>query len=220
LLNLRGEVIGVNTYRFGLRGTISQIKVPRLKEVDKSVKLDGFDVYKALTEVDPTVGINYARSCRSAVPIIRKIISTGQIVRPDLGFEFDSFTWEEAVAFGWKTGGHPLKEGVVVQSVVEGSPAAKARVWVDHPYEPKGAPKPAQGLAKGDIVNVINWEHPDGKKGTETVVVKGDLLNALAQVPLGSKVKLSIQRPLLVPLEGFGKNYYRLLSVEYTLPEK
>jgi S1-C subfamily serine protease len=99
MFNLKGEVIGVNTYSM-------KAKAP---------------------------GISFARSVRTAVPVIDQLIHNGKVVRKSLGLnarELDRFV----------AATHRVKPGLVVTSVAKASIADKA------------------GLKAGDIVTQINDE--------------------------------------------------------------
>jgi S1-C subfamily serine protease len=99
MFNLKGEVIGVNTYSM-------KAKAP---------------------------GISFARSVRTAVPVIEQLIGGGRVVRKSLGLkahELDRFV----------AATHRVTPGLVVTFVSKGSVADKA------------------GLKAGDIVTRINGE--------------------------------------------------------------
>lgn len=99
MFNLKGEVIGVNTYSMKARAP----------------------------------GISFARSVRTAVPVITQLIQNGGVVRKSLGLnaqELDRFV----------AATHRVKPGLVVTFVDKGSVADKA------------------GLQAGDIVTQINDE--------------------------------------------------------------
>ena len=64
LLNMRGEVMGVNSYT-----------IPPAVAKDATGNVT----------VDPTVGINFARSSATARPFVEQIVKTGKVNRLDLG---------------------------------------------------------------------------------------------------------------------------------------
>jgi len=64
LLNLLGEVVGVNTY--GIPPTVAKDAAGNI-------------------QVDPTVGIYFARSCATARPFVEQIVQHGRVSRPGLG---------------------------------------------------------------------------------------------------------------------------------------
>ena len=156
-------------------------------------------------------------------------------MRPDPGFDFATLSWDDATIFH-------LSEGVLVTSVCAGGPAANAEVRA----VPSGAPIGLlrSGLQAGDVLTGIRWNQSDN--GYATVKSSGDLLIALAQIPPGSKLSLTVERPsskwvgVIQKAQAKGWNGQaedftpemsqelllsdpengKLLSVEYTLPTK
>src|SRR5262249_10659116 len=135
LVNSRGEVVGVNTYRF-----------PARKKVDGATG--------HLVDVDTTQGINFARSCRSAAPIVRRLILPGRAGAKGLGSGSATPPWAEAAVFA-------LPEGVQVRGIPAGSPVAAAPALCpalpalfdflapgDFALQP---PAPGAGLKVGDV---------------------------------------------------------------------
>jgi S1-C subfamily serine protease len=98
LLNLRGEVVGVNTYRFG--AIVDQDAAGRLRELDT------------------TEGINFARSARSAQPISERL-QAGPIRRVDLGAVLGTVTRE-------RSEGLSLFQGAVIGELAPDAPLEKA----------------------------------------------------------------------------------------------
>lgn len=110
LLDLHGEVVGVNSY-----GAPSTLKVADVVEAQKQNELDAGST--------PEVGLNvvqgvfYARSAATAEVYVQKIIATGQVTRLDLGV---SVSWLDPNRV------HLPSPGVFVESVSPGSAAARA----------------------------------------------------------------------------------------------
>lgn len=128
LVNLRGEVVGVNTL--------------------------------GAAEVN-TIG--FAISINSAKPIVQQLRQNGRVVRGFLGIDSDTVTPSIATAFGL-----PRNNGVVINQVVPGTPAAQA------------------DLQPGDVIFGIN-DLP--------VTGQADLQNALTnQFKPGDTVTLRINR--------------------------
>ncbi len=127
LVNLKGEVVGINT----LGSTGAQ-------------------------------GIGFSISIDSAKPIIQQLIQTGKVSVPFLGISPASVTSSIAAANGLLR-----NDGVYVQQVVSGSPAAKA------------------GLQQGDIIFGMD---------NDTVADQSDFQKALLKHKPGDTVTLKINR--------------------------
>ena len=97
LVNLRGEIVGVNTYRHA--------------EIKKSYAT-GEEYYGGLS-----AGIYFARATESAQRIIEQLITEGRVFRPALGLTVRTLTTAES----YKNDG--LWDGVLVESVDKSSPA-------------------------------------------------------------------------------------------------
>jgi serine protease Do len=129
LLNIRGEVIGVNTM--------------------------------IATSSGASAGVGFALPINMAVNAYNQIIKTGKVARGAIGIEFQRLQKPELLkAYG-------ASEGVFVDRVTPGTPAAKA------------------GLKEGDVITSFN-----GKP-----VANGDDLVALvSQTPVGSEVPITVLR--------------------------
>lgn len=102
LINLRGEVVGVNTFRH--------------VEVQKNIATG------AETKAGLGVGIYYARDSMSAQVIVQKLMSDGQVVRPALGLTVRTLTETES------NKNDVIFDCVEVESVEKNSPAAVAGI--------------------------------------------------------------------------------------------
>jgi serine protease Do len=109
LLNMRGEVVGVNTY-----GMPSSINVVRQGE-------------KIGLEADVAHGIFYARDCGTAAPFVQMLIRNGRVHRASLGLDIDmvkTLAQEEARALRY------LSPGALIAAVPKSSPADAAGLRV------------------------------------------------------------------------------------------
>jgi S1-C subfamily serine protease len=97
LVNLRGEVVGVNTYLLG--AAVS-------KDDQNNIS------------VDVPQGMYFSRSCRTAKPFAERIVSAGTVARLDLGSSLLSVVEPRVRMFGWP-------QCVYVQTTPAGSLAAK-----------------------------------------------------------------------------------------------
>jgi S1-C subfamily serine protease len=97
LLNMRGEVMGVNTYSFAPTTT---------KDASGNIT------------ADVPVGMNFARSCATAKPFVEQIVQHGKVNRPDLGAASISVSEGSEQYYNW-----PL--GVWITAVPSGSLADK-----------------------------------------------------------------------------------------------
>jgi serine protease Do len=107
-------------------------------------------------------GMGYAISINQALPIINALIEKGYITRPWMGIGITTVNDFVASLYGLS-----VNEGVLITSVVQGSPADKA------------------GLKQGDIITAVN-----GQKITDT----GELLNVISSSQIGETVKITYQR--------------------------
>ncbi|GBD11811.1 Putative serine protease HhoA [bacterium HR23] len=98
LVNLRGEVVGINTI-----------------------------------VVREAQGIGFAVGNTTVVPVVKSIVAHGRVIWPWLGVGVDNVTPGKALELGL-----PVREGVLVQGVQRGGPAAKA------------------GIQAGDVITAIN----------------------------------------------------------------
>jgi S1-C subfamily serine protease len=182
LVNLRGEVLGVNTFGYGTRVQRIKIRVPNLVQQDGSLKLQGYTDYEPLASFDATTGMNYARSASSAAPIVRLLIKNGKIERPNLGFRFETLFWANAAVFD-------LPEGVLVTAVDKDGPSARATISLV-----RGLSLTAEERSlKGCLITGVRWEKGQAK-GQTMVKSQGDLFLALALVPPGSKLILEAEK--------------------------
>ena len=182
MVNSRGEVIGVNTYRYLSRQSSRvTITVPQVALEDGKLVLKSFKVYKPLSDYDPTIGINFARSAGSAIPVIRQIIKNGKVSRPQLGLDVITLPWDEAAIYD-------LPEGVYVRGVRPDAPkftiTSVASFWGTHLYlSPQGC-----------VINKLRWENGQEKFQAD-IRSEGDLNNALVGIPSGSKLYLEAAMP-------------------------
>lgn len=188
-VNLCGEVVGVHTYGYPIETETAEIEVPRVKEVKENgkgvLKLDGHTPFKALTKVQVPEGMKYARSCESAAPLVLRLIADGKIERPAPGFTYATLTLDAAQIYGFP-------QGALVLSVDKGSPAAMASVTAD-PFL-HGMYNPRQGLSALDVVTKIEWDTAKVRHRVN-VTCTGDVLTALAQIPPGTTLYLTVHRP-------------------------
>jgi S1-C subfamily serine protease len=100
LLNLRGEVVGVNTYRFA----------PQLTRQAAG---------GAVLDVDTTEGISFARACATAEPLVERL-KKGPLRRAALGFR------PVTITRGLATDLAQLSAGAFVAELDKGGPAEQA----------------------------------------------------------------------------------------------
>jgi serine protease Do len=131
LVNMAGEVIGVNT--------------------------------AIISETRTFAGIGFALPSNTAIQIYNQLVQHGKVTRGSIGITYVADPDPSLFrAFGVKN-----NEGIVVQDVVPGKPAAKA------------------GIRPGDIITEI-----DGKKITGPTV----LLDVVANSPIGKTVQIRVNR--------------------------
>jgi S1-C subfamily serine protease len=160
LLNRRGEVIGVNTYRFGL-----------------SVEQDAETA--RLRRLDTTEGINFARSSRSAGPLVARL-TRGPIRRPDLGVRLGTVTRQISRDLS-------LFQGALIAALAP------------HSVLRQGGAKPFDVITRVEA-GVNPWAlyvrpQPGASSATWHVESEGDLHTAMAQIPPRTEVTLYIARP-------------------------
>jgi S1-C subfamily serine protease len=103
LLNMRGEVMGVNTYSY-----------PPVVTIETSGNVT----------VDTTIGINFARSSATARPFAEQIVKQGRVNRPALGCNAASMSESNQRFYNW-----PL--GARIMSVAQNSLAAQIGLKVN-----------------------------------------------------------------------------------------
>lgn len=130
LVNLRGELIGINTAIVGPGGG--------------------------------NVGIGFAIPSNMASDLVQQLLEYGEVRRGALGISAQPLTAKLASAFNV-----PTRYGVIIGSVQEGSPAAKA------------------GLVAGDVITAI-----DGRRVRDVKAVR----NRIGLVRLGQALNLTIIR--------------------------
>jgi S1-C subfamily serine protease len=185
LLNMRGEVVGVNTYEHDAMYMFPrQLKLPVVDEKGQRVKIrDGTGKEVNLYVTAPfrerlSRGVYYARSCRSAEPIVNQLIDTGKVERGSLGIK-------EAITISRRDAGDfaNCARGVRIVSLEEDSPLKEA------------------GMRPGDIIVSI---HKSTKLRREDKVYSylgsdiscvGDLNDWLASVKPGTDVRIYYHRP-------------------------
>jgi S1-C subfamily serine protease len=148
LLNMRGEVIGVNT----------QIETGN-------------------TGAMGNVGIGFAVPSNTVKDVVAQILSTGRVDRAYLGITGQPITSSLVESYNL-----PAKEGVLVQSVAEGSGAARAGLQGGETQVVVAGETYVLG---GDII--VGFE---GKKISSI----NDLRDAIAQHKPGDRVRLEIYR--------------------------
>jgi S1-C subfamily serine protease len=108
LLNMRGEVVGVNTYT-----SVSTIKLGDILAAMNGKGKSGSEVLIPVTTSG--LGMYYARSAASASLYTRQIIATGQVPRADLGIRVSMIDLNHNIL---------PRPSVLVTEVVPGSQAA------------------------------------------------------------------------------------------------
>ena len=119
-----------------------------------------------------SIGIGFAIPINLAKTVLLQLRDHGSVVRGYLGVAVRPVTPEAAESSGVKEQG-----GVLIESVVEGSPAEKA------------------GVQKGDIIVAVN---------EQAVAAPQELTRRIVGTPPGTRVQLSIVRkgkPLKLPVE-------------------
>ena len=109
-------------------------------------------------------GVGFALPSTAAINVYNQIISQGRVTRGSIGVSFQEELGTNSITL--KELGAP-NGGVVIMGVEAGSPAEKA------------------GLKGGDVITAVN-----GKP----VKTGNDLVNPIAQAPIGSKVKIDYVR--------------------------
>jgi serine protease Do len=130
LLDMRGEVIGVNTY--------TEPSHLMITDVELAQKQNAIDAGSAsVIDFNLVQGISYARSAATAEVYVQKIIATGRVARSTLGIVIAPV---DPIRF------HLPRQGVVIQSVAPSSPAARAGLT-------KG-----KVIYAIDLGNGVNWQ--------------------------------------------------------------
>ncbi|HVO92264.1 MAG TPA: trypsin-like peptidase domain-containing protein [Terriglobales bacterium] len=135
LLNLFGEVVGVNTLRLRTFGRI--IEGP-----------DGAPV----VDVDVSEGTNFAVSSRIAARVSSDIIANGAVSRANLGVT-RGFAITDSGALIRRLQGQPFSVGILVDEIAPGTPAAKILGKCDV-IEQLGSYRIAN---IGDLSNALIW---------------------------------------------------------------
>ncbi len=107
-------------------------------------------------------GVGFAIPINMAQSVMEQLVSSGRVVRGHLGVSIQDLTPDLAEGMGV-----PGREGALVASVQEGTPAAAA------------------GLERGDVITAV-----EGKPVTDTV----ELRNRIASTAPGTEVRLKILR--------------------------
>jgi S1-C subfamily serine protease len=197
LLNMRGEVVGVNTYLFGTR--FAWKKSPVMDKDGKEFKVKGEDGKEHTPFVrvpipDVTQGMSYARDSKTARPFVDRLIASGRLRRASLGLEAATVVLPRETNGLW-TRVWVSTEGVKITSIAKDSGAEAA------------------GLKVGDIITGLSGVKPDdtdfgmgGLTRDFTIESQGDLNNALVFFAPPRKVKVGVDyiRPSFTP---FGKKF-------------
>jgi S1-C subfamily serine protease len=184
LMNHRGEVVGVNTYRYGAKATYRRLDIPTLETKAGGPVIGTIRQHEVLVDYDTTEGIHFARSAGSASSYV-ELLRRGPIRRSSLGVTVDSSQQSKYQRYGFWPG------GVVVKGVPVESAAYVA------------------GLRAGDVIVRISIGDPTDfavyrQFGVES---EGDLNHALAFIPSGTKVDVTYMRPSEATLRGMTKGY-------------
>jgi S1-C subfamily serine protease len=186
LLNLRGEVVGVNTYGFpdvlemhfdaaALRKLLDEGKDGTFK-LDDTVIVRKGAVLAIGQKLDVSKGVNFARSCATVKPFVEQLIDGGRVNRLDLGIL--PFSVDKRAAEDFQ-----LQVGVLVGDLQAFSLAGAA------------------GLQPGDVVRQI---------GPYTVRNIGDMNNALALLPREVPLKVAYIRPSEVVVKAIREGKAKL----------
>src|SRR5262245_12997610 len=119
-----------------------------------------------------SIGIGFAIPINLAKTVLLQLRDQGKVVRGYLGVAVEPITPERAQSAGLKD-----QKGVLIQNVVEDSPAAKA------------------GVQKGDVIVAVN---------EQGITAPQELTRRIVATPPGTRVQLSIVRkgkPIKVPVE-------------------
>lgn len=135
LLNLFGEVVGVNTIRLRTVGRI--IEGP-----------DG----APMVDIDVSEGTNFAVSSRIAARVSADLISKGSVVRANLGLTKGMAITDNGALIR-RLQGQPFSVGILVDEVAPGTPAAKVLGKCDV-IEQLG---PYRIANVGDLNNALIW---------------------------------------------------------------
>ena len=120
-----------------------------------------------LVQLDPSTdtiaqGLGFAVSSNTIRDIANELIKNGQVVRGFIGISYQPLTPRQAISLGL-----PATAGIVVQSVVPGSPGAQA------------------GLRAGDIITKVNDQQIDQQH---------PLTSIMAKTRPGDRVRLTVLR--------------------------
>ncbi|MDQ3557136.1 MAG: trypsin-like peptidase domain-containing protein [Gemmatimonadota bacterium] len=111
----------------------------------------------------PATGLGFAVPINLANDVAQQLLTTGRVQRAFLGIDYRDIEAELAAQFRL-----PVREGIIVTAVVQGTPAAAA------------------GLGPGDIITRI---------GNTPITRGGDLRRLLRELPPGSVVNVQVVRP-------------------------
>ncbi len=133
LLNMRGGAIGVNTYT-KLGPSEMEIHAKVLNDFSKQDKDQGGDGMLRIKGVaDASQGLNFARSSRTAAPLVERLIHEGKVARPWFGIVESPHVLQRD-----QLRDLGVEQGVVVTMVLPGGSGEKA------------------GLRRGDVIVSVN----------------------------------------------------------------
>ena len=189
LMNERGEVVGVNTYGWGMR-----LMNPDAEEDEEDIAAE--DASKSATlgdvrrliargtarmSIESGEALNFARDARNARELV-DLLKHGPIKRADLGLDIASLDHGSASGFGFST------LGVFIKGFPEDSPAGEA------------------GLKPGDVITRLRTVGEAAKEWP--IRCLGDLYTALAFVAPGSAVEVVFTRPSPEVIQSINKGAY------------
>jgi S1-C subfamily serine protease len=174
MLNMRGEVIGVNTL------TSSSV----LKTEEGKIKLDE----QGEVQVNTPYGIFYARGGATAEPFARMMVHYGHVVRADLGIS--SVRSFSVLVLPSGSVPYPNHPGAEIRGFATGSAAEKAGLRLSDVitgiFTCHGHVSTTRFMDKFPVKECDTPAHP--------IRDAGDLLNFMATIPPGENVILEVER--------------------------
>lgn len=191
LLNDRGQVVGVNTYGWGitLKKTGKAGADVSEDDADKPATLGKTQELITRTtdrlSIDFSEALNFARDSRNAREIV-DLLKRGPIRRGELGVDITTLDRGSASHFGFST------MGVFIRAIRQQSAVREG------------------GLQEGDVITSLVIRGPVAKE--IPILCLGDLFTAMAFAPAGTEVELRYIRPSPEVIQSLRRNAYLTLE--------